>query len=89
MTLPRTADGKPDVSSALNPDGTLNEAEWERLSELAFAEKRAKIEADEKAHAAFHRQPEVRYRTVERRPGYRGRTVCIDCYYGTEWRGQA
>lgn len=48
-------------------------------------ESRAKVAANEAAHAAFHGRP-LKYVTVERRRGYRGRSVCRDCYYGKEWR---
>ena len=47
-----------------------------------------RVKASEAAHAAFHGKP-LRYGTVERRRGYRGRSVCLDCYYGKEWRGSA
>jgi hypothetical protein len=33
-------------------------------------------------HAASHGRTELRYGRVERRRGYRGQVVCLDCYYG-------
>ena len=58
---------------------------WSEIEAERDAEARAKVAAIEKAHAAFHGRP-IKYVTVERRRGHRGRSVCRDCYYGKEWR---
>lgn len=52
----------------------------------ALASRRARYRDD--AHAAFHGRPTLRYGRVERRRGYRGSTVCLDCYYGRAWDGR-
>lgn len=57
----------------------------EELLERASAEGARKQRELEAQHAAFHGRP-LRYVTVERRRGYRGRSVCADCYYVREWR---
>lgn len=40
------------------------------------------------AHASFHGRRDLRYGRVERRAGYRGQTVCLDCYRSRPWDGR-
>lgn len=62
--------------------------EFDRRSEEAFAIARKAQEERDARHAAFHRRDRLHYGRVERRRGYRGQTVCLDCYYGREWPGE-
>lgn len=67
---------------------TLSPATWDAAVELADEVARRNRLREDRAHAAFHRVTAVRYGRVERRPGYRGRTVCLHCYRGLEWHGR-
>jgi hypothetical protein len=62
--------------------------EFDRRSEEAFAIARKRQAEQEARHAAFHRRDRLNYGRVERRRGYRGQVVCLDCYYGREWDGR-
>ena len=79
----------PDIREyvRLREAGQDNEADalWDRMSAEQDAKVQAQVAAQEAAHAAFHGRP-PRYVTVERRRGYRGRSVCADCYYEKEWK---
>lgn len=76
----------PDLSRLLRPDGTIDEEEFKRLSEEAFAEADRLMRERDTDHAVFHGVERLRYGRVERRRGYLGQTVCLDCYYGKEWK---
>jgi hypothetical protein len=67
----------------------MTDEEFDRRSEEAFAVARRRQAEAEARHAAFHGHP-LRYGRVGRRRGYRGETVCLDCYYAGrkgEWPG--
>jgi len=70
----------------MSPESHMTAEEFERLSVLAFAEGARKARERNAEHAVFHHRESLRYGKVERRPGYRGTTTCLDCYYGREWR---
>ena len=58
---------------------------FEEMQAKREASARKQMAEHDRQHAAFHGHP-LRYVTVERRRGYRGRMVCSDCYYGKEWK---
>jgi hypothetical protein len=60
---------------------------FDERSDAAFETARRAGLARDAAHAAFHGRSALNYGRVERRRGYRGSTVCLDCYYGKEWVG--
>lgn len=55
--------------------------EMEQALAAAYAERGRKAAEQEQAHEAFHGE-KPQYISVERRRGYKGRTVCRQCYYG-------
>lgn len=63
---------------------TLTADTFDAASELAFEIARRNTARRDAAHEAFH---EVRMVRVEARRGYRGQTVCANCYRGREWDG--
>jgi hypothetical protein len=64
----------------INVDGSLDLDAARAALDAASAEgsrRAAKRDAD---HAASHGRTTLRYGRVEARPGYRGRSGCLDCY---------
>lgn len=77
----------PRIAAALaieDPDAR-NDA-LQVLIDEASAIGRQKTDEAYRQHCAFHGRDALRMVVVERRRGYRGRSVCADCYYGKEWR---
>jgi hypothetical protein len=71
------------VEAMKQGDYSLAEELLAEASEMA----RERVQKQEEAHAIFHGRT-LRYVTVERRRGRKGRSVCADCYYGREWSGR-
>lgn len=67
-----------------NPRKEYTEAELEQMFEAAGREAERKANEAHAQHEAFHGQP-IRMVVVGRRSGYKGETVCHDCYYGKTW----
>lgn len=74
------------MRSWVREDGSIDYAAYDRLLEEAGRQAEAKKRAEEAEHAAFHGRDRLNYGRVERRRGYRGHYVCLDCYYGKEWK---
>jgi hypothetical protein len=62
-------------------DYSLAEELLERASAQGIVN-RARLDEQ---HAGFHGRP-LKYVTVERRRGRKGRSVCRDCYFIREWK---
>lgn len=88
MSVPEAAKSLPEWTDAelrATVDDKAND--WDIRSEAAWEIARRQMVKDEAAHAAFHGKAYVNRGRVERRRGYRGDTVCLDCYYGKEFPG--